>query len=371
MAVDYEIDCVVAGAGAIGLAVARELAQSGREVLIVEADEAFGRGVSSRSSEVIHAGMYYTPGSLRAQLCVEGKWLLYDFMKKHNVSHSNCGKLIVACEPDEVATLEAIISKGAANGVNDLELLDESQARALEPELKCVAAILSPSTGMMDSAGVMLALLGEAENAGATLATRSPVAGGRVGGRQIEIDIGGAEPMTVGCNLFVNSTSLNAPQVASSLEGLDGVHVPTAYYGKGSYFSIAGKVPFSRLIYPCPVVGGLGVHLTIDVGGQARFGPDVEWVDEPNYNVDPARGDEFYAMVRRYWPALPDGALQPSYAGVRPKIVPPGNQIQDFRIDGPEAHGVPGLINLFGMESPGLTSSLAIGRYVVNLANCL
>lgn len=371
MAVDYEIDCVVAGAGAVGLAVARELARSGREVLIVEAGEAFGRGVSSRSSEVVHAGMYYKPGSLRAQLCVEGKWLLYDFMKKHNVAHSNCGKLIVACEPGEVATLEAIMAKGAANGVDDLELLDESQARALETELQCVAAVLSPSTGMMDSAGVMLALLGEAENAGATLATRSPVAGGRVGGRQIEIDIGGAEPMTVGCNLFVNSTSLNAPQVAANLEGLDGAHVPKAYYGKGSYFSIAGKVPFTKLIYPCPVVGGLGVHLTIDVGGQARFGPDVEWVDEPNYEVDPARGDEFYGLVRRYWPALPDGALQPSYAGVRPKIVPPGNNIQDFRIDGPETHGVQGLVNLFGIESPGLTSSLAIGRHVMKLASCL
>ncbi len=371
MSVDYEIDCVVAGAGAIGLAVARELAQAGRDVLILESEEAFGRGVSSRSSEVIHAGMYYPAGSLRAQLCVEGKWLLYDFMNKHNVAHTNCGKLIVACEVDEVATLDGIIAKGAVNGVDDLEMLDQRQARALEPELSCVAAVLSPSTGMMDSAGIMLALLGEAENAGATLATRSPVAGGRVGGTQIEIDVGGAEPMTVGCNLFVNSTSLNAPLLASRLQGLDAAHVPTAYYGKGSYFSIAGKAPFNRLIYPCPVVGGLGVHLTIDVGGQARFGPDVEWVAEPDYNVDPARGDEFYGLVRRYWPGLPDGALQPSYAGVRPKIVPPGKQTQDFRIDGPQVHGVPGLINLFGMESPGLTSSLAIGRYVMKMVSCL
>jgi len=371
MAVDYEIDCVVAGAGVIGLAVARELAQAGREVLVVETAEAFGRGVSSRSSEVIHAGMYYPPGSLRARLCVEGKWLLYDFMKKHNVAHTNCGKLIVACESQEVATLEGIVEKGAANGVDDLQMLDQRQAKALEPELSCVAAILSPSTGMMDSAGIMLALLGEAENAGATLATRSPVMSGRVGARQIEIDIGGAEPMTVGCTLFVNSTSLNAPDIASKLEGLDAVHVPKAYFGKGSYFSMAGKVPFKRLIYPCPVAGGLGVHLTIDVGGQARFGPDVEWVEQPNYEVDPARGDEFYALVRRYWPDLPDGVLQPSYAGVRPKIVPPGNQTQDFRIDGPQVHGIPGLINLFGMESPGLTSSLAIGRYVMNLINDL
>lgn len=371
MAVDYEIDCVVAGAGVIGLAVARELALSGRDVLIVEADTAFGRGVSSRSSEVVHAGMYYTPGSLRAQLCVEGKRLLYDFMKTHNVAHTNCGKLIVACAPEEVATLAGIMEKGAANGVDDLEMLDARHARALEPALNCVAAVLSPSTGMMDSAGLMLAILGEAENAGATLATRSPVVGGRVGGRQVEIDIGGSEPMTVGCNLFVNSTSLNAPRVAAKLQGLDGVHVPKAYYGKGSYFSIAGKVPFSRLIYPCPVIGGLGVHLTIDVGGQARFGPDVEWVDEPDYDVDPARGEEFYGLVRRYWPGLPDGALQPSYAGVRPKIVPPGNQLQDFRIDGPQVHGVPGLINLFGMESPGLTSSLAIGRYVMKMINRL
>lgn len=370
MAVDYETDCVVAGAGAIGLAVARELAQSGRDVLIVEAEEAFGRGVSSRSSEVVHAGMYYTPGSLRARFCVEGKWLLYDFMNRHNIAHSRCGKLIVACEPDEVATLEAIMAKGAANGVDDLQLLDARQARALEPELQCVSAILSPSTGMMDSAGIMLALLGEAENAGATLATRSPVAGGRVGGRQIEIDIAGAEPMTIGCNQFVNCTSLNAPQLAARLEGLDEGHIPTAYYGKGSYFAIAGKVPFKRLIYPCPVVGGLGVHLTIDIGGQARFGPDVEWVDEPDYQVDPARADDFYALVRRYWPALPDDALQPSYAGVRPKIVPPGNAIQDFRIDGPEVHGVPGLVNLFGIESPGLTSCLAISRHVANMVNC-
>lgn len=367
MAVDFEIDCVVAGAGAIGLAVARELAQAGREVLIVESEDAFGRGVSSRSSEVVHAGMYYPPGSLRAQVCVEGKWLLYDFMKKHNVAHTRCGKLIVACEAHEVETLQAIVDRGAANGVQDLSLLDQKQATALEPELTCLAAILSPSTGMMDSAGIMLALLGEAENAGATLAVRSPVVSGRVGGSQIEIDIGGAEPMTVGCAVFVNSTSLNAPDIASKLEGLDAVHVPDAYFGKGSYFSMTGKVPFKRLIYPCPVVGGLGIHLTIDVGGQARFGPDIEWVEQPDYEVDPARGDQFYTLVRRYWPGLPDGVLQPSYAGVRPKIVPPGHQAQDFRIDGPQVHGVPGLINLFGMESPGLTSSLAIGRYVMNL----
>ena len=371
MAVDYEIDCVVAGAGVIGLAIARELAQAGREVLILESQEAFGRGVSSRSSEVIHAGMYYTPGSLRAKLCVKGKWQLYDFMKKHNVAHTNCGKLIVATSDEEVPILETIMQKGATNGVDDLTLLDQTQALALEPALSCKAAILSPSTGMMDSAGIMLALLGEAENAGASLAVRAPVTGGRVGGSLIEIDTGGDEPMTIGCNLFVNSTGLYAPHVAVSLEGLDASHVPTAYYGKGSYFSITGKAPFTRLIYPCPIVGGLGVHLTIDVGGQARFGPDVEWVDEPDYEVDPRRADEFYALVRKYWPGLQDGALQPSYAGVRPKIVPPGIQTQDFRIDGPDQHGVPGLINLFGMESPGLTSSLAIGRYVMDIVRSM
>ncbi len=364
MSVDFEIDCVVAGAGAVGLAVARELAQAGRDVVILEAGEAHGRGVSSRSSEVIHAGMYYTPGSLRARFCVEGKWLLYDFLKRHGVAHNNCGKLIVATTDDEVPVLQTIIQRGSANGVDDLELLDEGQALALEPALKCKAAILSPSTGMMDSAGLMLAVLGEAENAGASLATHSPIVGGRVGGHQIEIDVGGQEPMTIGCNLFVNATSLNAPAVARSLGGLDHAHIPTAYYGKGSYFSLAGKAPFSRLIYPCPAVGGLGVHLTIDVGGQARFGPDVEWVDEPDYTVDPHRARDFYALIRRYWPALPDGVLQPAYAGVRPKIVPPGAPTQDFRIDGPEVHGVPGLINLFGIESPGLTSSLAIARYV-------
>lgn len=369
MAVDYEIDCVVAGAGAIGLAIGRELAQTGREVLVLEAGEAYGRGVSSRSSEVIHAGMYYEPGTLRAKLCVEGKWLLYDFLKKHNVAHNSRGKLIVATSDDELPTLEKIIRTGAANGVDDLELLDARQAVALEPELAVTGAILSPSTGMMDSAGLMLALLGEAENAGASLAIKAPVTGGRVGGSIIEVDTGGDDPMTIGCNLFVNATSLSAPAVASSLEGLDKAHVPTAYYGKGSYFSITGKAPFSRLIYPCPSVGGLGVHLTVDVGGQARFGPDVEWVDQPDYEVDPRRGDEFYALIRRYWPGLPDGALQPSYAGVRPKIVPPGSHTQDFRIDGPDQHGVPGLINLFGIESPGLTSSLAIGRYVLKMAH--
>jgi L-2-hydroxyglutarate oxidase LhgO len=367
MAVDYEIDCVVAGAGVIGLAIARELARAGREVLVLEAGEAYGRGVSSRSSEVVHAGLYYEPGSLRARLCVEGKWLLYDFMKKHNVAHNTCGKLIVASSQDELPGLEKIMQTGAMNGVDDLELLDARQASALEPQLVASGAILSPSTGMMDSAGVMLALLGEAENAGASLAVRAPVTGGRVGGSMLEIDTGGEEPMTIGCNLFVNSTSLNAPAVASSLEGLDKAHVPTAYYGKGSYFSMTGKVPFGRLIYPCPTVGGLGVHLTIDVGGQARFGPDVEWVDEPDYEVDPRRADDFYALVRRYWPGLPDGALQPAYAGIRPKIVPPGSHTQDFRIDGPEQHGVPGLINLFGIESPGLTSSLAIGRHVMGM----
>ena len=367
MAVDYQIDCAIAGAGAIGLAIARELAQAGREVIVLEAEEAFGRGVSSRSSEVIHAGMYYTPGTLRAKLCVEGKWLLYDFLKKHDVAHNNCGKLIVAHDDADIPTLEKIMKTGAINGVDDMTMLSGNQARRLEPELGGVAAILSPSTGMMDSHGLMLALLGEAENASATLVTNSPVMGGRVGGNQIEIDVGGTDPMTLGCNLFINSTSLNAPSVAASLEGLDKKHVPKAYYGKGSYFSMAGKAPFSHLIYPCPTVGGLGAHLTIDVAGQSRFGPDVEWVDKPDYVVDPKRAEDFYALVRRYWPGLPNGVLQPAYAGVRPKIVPPETATQDFRIDGPDAHGIPGLINLFGMESPGLTSSLAIGRYVLKM----
>jgi L-2-hydroxyglutarate oxidase LhgO len=369
VAIDYEIDCVVAGAGAIGLAIARELAQAGREVIVLEAGDAFGHGVSSRSSEVIHAGMYYTPGTLRAKLCVEGKWLLYEFMEKHNVAHKRCGKLIAATSEEEILILEGIMERAPVNGVDDLTLLDARQAVGLEPELFCHAAILSPSTGMMDSHGIMVALLGEAENAGATLVLKTPVTGGVVGGKQLQINVGGEEPMTIGCNLFINSTSLNAPAVAASLEGLAAEQVPTAYYGKGSYFSMSGKAPFSRLIYPCPMVGGLGVHLTVDVGGQARFGPDVEWVDAPDYQVDPARAEDFYACVRRYWPGLPDGALQPAYAGVRPKIVGPGSPTQDFRIDGPEQHGVPGLVNLFGMESPGLTSCMAIGRHVRELCN--
>jgi L-2-hydroxyglutarate oxidase LhgO len=358
------VECVVIGAGVVGIAVARALARAGREVLVLEAAEGIGTETSSRNSEVIHAGIYYPRDSLMARLCVQGKRMLYDFCASRGVAHRNCGKLIVAADAAEAARLEAIRAGAAANGVEDLRLLTAAEAAALEPALACAAALLSPSTGIMDSHAYMLALQGEAEAAGALFVFHSPVTGGRAGAGSLTLAVGGAEPMALQARRVINAAGLHAPSVARAIAGMPPERVPTPYYAKGSYFMLTGRAPFSRLIYPVPVPGGLGVHLTLDLGGQARFGPDVEWIDAPEYAVDPARAQSFYAAIRRYWPALPDGALQPGYAGVRPKIVPPGGGRQDFVVQGPEEHGVPGLINLFGIESPGLTAAIALAELV-------
>ena len=359
-----EFDCVVAGAGVVGLAVARALALAGREVLVLDAAEGIGTETSSRNSEVIHAGIYYPAGSLMARTCVAGKRMLYAYCAERGVPHANCGKLIVATDAAEAEKLASIQARAAANGVPDLRLLDRAEALALEPALACTAALLSPSTGIIDSHAYMLTLQGDAENAGAIFVFHAPVLGGKVTEAGIEIEVGGAEPMALRCRSFVNSAGLHAPKLARGLAGMPSQLIPTAYYAKGNYFTLTGRNPFSRLIYPVPVPGGLGTHLTIDLGGQARFGPDVEWVDRLDYEVDPRRAIGFYAAIRRYWPELKDGALAPGYSGIRPKIVPPGAPGQDFTIQGPRAHGVPGLVNLFGIESPGLTASLALAELV-------
>jgi len=361
------VGCVVIGAGVIGLAVARRLAQTGREVIVLEAAEGIGTVTSSRNSEVIHAGIYYKAGSLMARMCVAGKQALYRYCAEHGVPHRNCGKLIVATTPKEAEKLDSIRAHAEANGVRDMQLLSGNAACEFEPALKCNAALLSPSTGIIDSHSYMLALRGDAEAAGAALAFHTPLLRAKAVAGRIEIDAGGDAPMTLQCDLLVNAAGLNAPAVARAIEGMPLALIPRAYLAKGNYFSCSKKVPFSRLIYPVPEPGGLGVHLTLDMAGQARFGPDVEWVDSIDYSVDPARAERFYPAIRKYWPELPDGALMPSYSGMRPKIVPPAVATQDFLIQSPKDHGVNGLINLFGIESPGLTSSLAIADHVGEL----
>jgi L-2-hydroxyglutarate oxidase LhgO len=372
-----EVDCVVVGAGVVGLAVARALAMAGREVIVLEAAEGIGTETSSRNSEVIHAGIYYPANSLMARFCVAGRRRLYAYCLEKGVPHINCGKLIVATNAREDAMLAGIKQRAETNGVEGMRVLSADEAIELEPNLSCTSALLSPTTGIIDSHSYMLALQGDAENAGAVMVFFSPMLGGRVTGRGaegtrssagIEIDVGGDDPMTLRCRLLVNSAGLHAPYLAGQIVGMPKDRVPSAYYAKGNYFTLSGRSPFSRLIYPVPVPGGLGVHLTVDLGGQARFGPDVQWIDEIDYTVDPSRADSFYAAVRTYWPALKDGALQPGYAGIRPKTVPKGSPAQDFVVQGPQSHGVAGLINLFGIESPGLTASLAIADHVLEVS---
>jgi len=362
-----KVDCVVIGAGVIGLAVARRLAEAGREVIILEAADAIGTVTSSRNSEVIHAGIYYPAGSLMARMCVAGKQALYSYCRDHGIPHRNCGKLIVATTKKETEKLSSIRAHAQANGVCDLQTLSTAEARVLEPALNCDAALLSPSTGLIDSHAYMLALRGDAEAAGALCAFHTPLLHARAAEASIEIDAGGDAPMSLRCRLLVNAAGLNAPAVARSIDGMPIELIPPAYLAKGNYFSCSARAPFSHLIYPVPEPGGLGVHLTLDMAGQARFGPDVEWVEKIDYTVDPARAERFYPAIRRYWPTLPDGALMPSYSGIRPKIVPPAVAAQDFLIQGPRDHGIKGLVNLFGIESPGLTSSLAIADYVGEL----
>ena len=358
-----QVDAVVVGAGVVGLAVARSLAGAGREVIVLEAEDAIGTHASSRNSEVVHAGIYYPPGSLKARLCVEGRRRLYAYCSERGVPHRRCGKLIVATDATQLDELERIRQRAHANGAADVVRLSQSEARALEPELRCVAALHSPSTGIVDSHALMLALLADAERAGAMLALKCPVTKGvaRAGG--IELHVAGADPILAAH--VVNSAGLRAPSVARSIEGYPVELAPPELYAKGNYYALARPSPFSRLVYPVPEPGGLGVHVTLDLGGRARFGPDVEWVDAIDYAVDPLRAEAFYTAIRRYWSALPDDALEPDYAGIRSKIAGRDEPVADFLVQGPLVHGVPGLVQLFGIESPGLTASLSLAGVVL------
>jgi L-2-hydroxyglutarate oxidase LhgO len=360
------VDCVVLGAGVVGLACARALARAGREVLILEAAEGIGTGTSSRNSEVVHAGIYYPTGSLKARFCVEGRERLYAYCAERGVPYARLGKLIVAADDAEVPTLASIQAKAAANGVA-LTLLTGDEARAMEPQLRCAAALHSPATGIVDSHALMLAFQGDAEDRGALVVCHARVEAGAVADGGIYLRVGGDEPVELHARSLVNAIGLHAPDLARRITGIPPATIPEAYLCKGSYYALQGRAPFSRLIYPVPEAAGLGVHLTLDLGGQARFGPDTEWVEREDYDVDPARAAGFYAAIRRYWPALPDGALAPGYAGIRPKISGPGEPNADFRVSGPADHGIGGLVNLYGIESPGLTASLALADHVAVL----
>jgi len=362
-----ELDAVVVGGGVVGLAIARALALRGREVVVLEAEGAIGTATSSRNSEVIHAGIYYPRDSLKARLCVQGRERLYAYCRERDIPHRRCGKLIVATRSTQQGALDALWLQARANGVLDLVRLSATQARTLEPSLHCTAALLSPSTGIIDSHSLMVGLLTDAEGAGASLVLRSPVTGGTISADGIELDVGGSDPVRIRARTLVNSAGFSAQALASALHGLPREHVPPTYYCKGNYFTLGRRPVFSHLVYPIPESAGLGVHVTLDLAGEMRFGPDVQWIDAIDYTVDPRRGEAFYAAIRTYWPELPDGALVPGYAGIRPKLSGPGAPAQDFVIEGPRIHGVPGLVNLFGIESPGLTASLAIAEHVCDV----
>jgi L-2-hydroxyglutarate oxidase LhgO len=358
------VEIAVIGAGVVGLAVARALALAGREVAVLEAEGAIGTHASSRNSEVIHAGIYYPPGSLKARLCVAGRRALYAYCAANEVACKRPGKLIVATGDEEVVQLERLHAQAEANGVGDLRWLDGAEARSLEPELQCVRALWSPSTGIVDSHGLMAALRRDAVRAGAALALAAPVLSGRVTGRGVVLSVGGSEPSTLLCSAVVNAAGLFAPGVARTIEGLAPRTIPDEGFAKGHYFVLAGRAPFSRLVYPVPVPGGLGIHLTLDLEGQARFGPDVSWQDGVDYSFDEGRAGSFYPAIRRYWPGLAEGSLRPGYTGIRAKLGRAGSPAQDFVIQGEEVHGVPGLVCLYGIESPGLTASLALAAEV-------
>ena len=361
------VEAVVIGAGVVGLAVARRLAMTGLEVIVLEAAEAIGTETSSRNSEVIHAGIYYPKDSWKAQFCVAGKKALYRYCETHGVEHRNCGKFIVATNKEQISELERLKRAATENGVPDLEWRTPTEVSVEEPAVFCVKALWSPSTGIIDSHGLMLSYQGDAEAAGAMIAFHAPVEGGIIEGDGVNLSIGGATPTTLKAKFVINSAGLHAQRMASNIVGVPKETIPPCYYAKGNYYSLLGKAPFKRPIYPVPEKAGLGVHVTVDLGGQIRFGPDVEWIDGLNYDVDPARADAFYSAVRAYYPDLPDGAIQPGYSGIRPKLQAPGEAARDFMVQGPNEHGIPGLINLYGIESPGLTASLAIADRVALL----
>lgn len=361
------VEAVVVGAGVVGLAVARSLALQGREVVLLERAGLIGSETSSRNSEVIHAGLYYPPGSIKARLCVESKERLYRYCAERGVGHRRCEKIVVASEKEQLGALQALAERSAQNGV-EVRLLNAAEAREMEPELLCAGALLSPSTGIIDSHGLMLAYLGEMEAAGGFLALNTPLEAAAVEDGGFLLETGGESPMTLKCRYLVNSAGLYAEQTARRIQGLDPRFVPTTRFAKGNYFMLQGASPFRRLVYPMPAEGVLGIHITLDMGGRARFGPDLEWVERPDdYSLDASRAERFYEAVRSYWPGLEDGALEPGYCGIRPKLHGPGEPQPDFVIQGPATHGVAGLVNLFGIESPGLTSSLSLGDWVRDL----
>ncbi|WP_374572623.1 NAD(P)/FAD-dependent oxidoreductase [Phenylobacterium sp.] len=362
---DFDFDAVVVGAGAVGLACGYALSRRGLTVAVLEAGPLIGEGVSARNSEVVHGGLYYPTGSLKAKLCVQGRRALYAFCEAHKVTYDKCGKLVVATDAAGVERLEAILTQAEINDVEGMARLTKGQAQAMEPLLQCEAALHSPESGIFDSHSYMLALQGEIEAAGGAVVVETPFEGAsplEAGG--FSVRAGGAEPTTLTCRMLVTAPGLSAQAVAATIEGFPKATIPKLHYGKGVYFRLSGKAPFSRLIYPPPIHGALGTHYRRDLGGQAVFGPDLQFVDELDYSVDPARAGSFYDYIRKFWPGLPDGALNPDYAGIRPKLHGPDEPQPDFRIDGPAAHGIAGLVTLFGIESPGLTSSLAIGEEV-------
>lgn len=360
-----DIDSIVVGAGVVGLAIARALALSGREVLVIERHQHIGMETSSRNSEVIHAGIYYPKDSLKARLCVKGREMLYDFCQSHNVEHKRLGKLIVATTPEQCDGLEAIFNKALANGVSDVAYLEQAELKQMEPHLNALRAIHSPSTGIINSHELMLAYQGDLENNGGMVVLNSPVLSGEVIEGGFRLSVGGDEPTSISCRELINSAGLGAQDISNAIAGIPADSIPRQYLSRGCYFTLSGKAPFEHLIYPMPNNAGLGVHLTLDMQGQARFGPDTQWIDEIDYTVDPQRGDSFYGAVRDYFPDLPDGKLEAAYSGIRPKISGPGADAADFVIQGSEQHGIPGWVALYGIESPGLTSSMAIAEQVL------
>ena len=363
----FDFDACVVGAGAVGLACGYALAKRGLTVVVLEKERAIGQGVSSRNSEVVHGGLYYPTGSLKARLCVDGRRALYPFLEAHKVAFRKCGKLVVASEPDQIARIEAIEAQAMANGVEGIEAITGARAMALEPGLRAVAAVVSPESGVFDSHGYMLSLRGEIEDRGGAVVEATPFeAATPLEGGGFTIHAGGEAPTTLTARYLITAPGLSAQAVAGEIEGFPKAKIPIRHLGKGVYFRLTGRAPFEHLIYPPPIPGALGVHYRKDLGGQAVFGPDLAYVEAEDYSVDPARAEGFYAYIRRFWPALPDGALTPDYAGLRPKLHGPGEPQPDFQLDGPEVHGLEGLVALFGIESPGLTSSLAIGEAVAD-----